>query len=198
MSVKNIREARHRQKSPSRYATPVAPDPTIAKPKTSEKRVTEKTRKSHSVEALANLSATIPFDKRAHLARTGKQVLHAWRNNKFCDVVVKADHSLFYAHLEVFAAFTDYFEELPEKRKLLQINLGDVRPDDCATVLKYLYFGELHADAENIFGVWIIAKALKVRQRKASNRILMTVVAMASRSNIAVTLRFLIGSKQNN
>ena len=44
----------------------------------------------------------------------------------------------------------------------MHINLGEVRPDDAATVLKYLYFGELQANAENIYGVWMIAKALKV------------------------------------
>ncbi|OQV18787.1 putative Kelch-like protein 5 [Hypsibius exemplaris] len=118
--------------------------------------------KTYSLEALAGLSATLPTDRRSHLAVTGKQLLHAWRNNKFCDIVLKADHSLFHAHLEVFVAFTDYFAEIPAERKLLQINLGDVKPDDAATVLKYLYFGELQANAENIYGVWMIAKALKV------------------------------------
>jgi hypothetical protein len=118
--------------------------------------------KTYSVEALAGLSASLPVDRRSHFAITGKQLLHAWRNDKFCDIVVKADHSLFQAHLEVFAAFTDYFEEIPIERKKVQINLGQVRPDDAATVLKYLYFGELHCNAENIYGVWMIAKALKV------------------------------------
>ena len=66
--------------------------------------------KTYSLEALAGLSATLPVDRRSHLAITGKQLLHAWRNNKFCDIVLKAEHSLFYAHLEVFVAFTDYFE----------------------------------------------------------------------------------------
>jgi hypothetical protein len=122
----------------------------------------KKETKSYSLEALAGLSADLPADRRAHLAITGKQLLHAWRNNKFCDIIIKADHTLFYAHLEVFVAFTDYFEDVPAERKEVHINLGQVKPDDAATVLKYLYFGELQANAENIYGVWMIAKALRV------------------------------------
>ena len=120
------------------------------------------TGRAYSIEALANLSAILPTDPRSHLAITGKQLLHAWRNNKFCDVVLKAEHSLFYAHLEVFVAFSDYFDDIPTERKQQHINLGDVKPDDAATVLKYLYFGELQANAENIYGVWMIARALKI------------------------------------
>lgn len=127
--------------------------------------VTEDTirKKALSIEAISKLSATLPADRRTHLAATGKQLLNAWRNNKFCDVVIKAEHSLFYAHLEVFVAFTDYFEDIPVQRKQQQINLGlEMKPDDCAAVLKYLYFGELQASAENVYGIWTIAKALHI------------------------------------
>lgn len=129
--------------------------------------VTEDTirKKALSLEAISKLSATLPADRRAHLAATGKQLLHAWRNNKFCDIVLKVEHSLFYAHLEVFVAFTDYFDEIPVQRKLQQINLGlDMKPDDCASILKYLYFGELHASAENVYGIWTISKALRIHE----------------------------------
>ncbi|XP_055336081.1 kelch-like protein 12 [Paramacrobiotus metropolitanus] len=120
-------------------------------------------KKALTLDAISKLSATLPADKRTHLAATGKQLLNAWRNNKFCDVVIKAEHSLFYAHLEVFVAFTDYFEDVPAQRKVQQINLGlDVKPDDCAAVLKYLYFGELQASAENVYGIWTISKALHI------------------------------------
>lgn len=144
---------------------PRTSNPEVGHRNTNPGLATEETirKRALTTEAISKLSATLPSDRRTHLAATGKQLLNAWRNNKFCDVVIKAEHSLFYAHLEVFVAFTDYFDDIPAQRKQQQINLGlDVRPDDCAAVLKYLYFGELQASAENVYGIWTIAKAMHI------------------------------------